>query len=247
MVMTEEPRRGEAPTGRQSELAPLRDWYRSWSAKRSAKKFAKRSKPGYGDRRRALLRGLLIVLALLLGYYLLSLFQVWSTGRTDQARGVDAIVVMGAAQYDGRPSPQLAGRLDHVVELWPLGLASTVVVTGGKQPGDRFTEAETSAAYLIERGVPEAAIVLENVGRSTNESMRNVAALLSSDLGKTSVLIVTDPYHSLRSRLIAQDVGLTAYVSPTPYSVVTGTRSLRRNLLEAGGVAVGRIVGFGRL
>ena len=77
-----------------------------------------------------------------------ALYQVWSTGRSDQARPVDAIVVMGAAQYDGAPSPQLAARLDHVAELWPQGLAPLVVVTGGKQPGDRFTEAEASAAYL---------------------------------------------------------------------------------------------------
>ena len=95
------------------------------------------------------------------GYYLVSLYQVWSTGRSDQARPVDAIVVMGAAQYDGDPSPQLAARLDHVAELWPQGLAPLVVVTGGNQPGDRFTEAEASAAYLVERGVPADAIVLE--------------------------------------------------------------------------------------
>ena len=71
---------------------------------------------------------------------------------------------MGAAQYDGEPSPQLAARLDHVVELWPQGLAPLVVVTGGNRPGDRFTEAEASAAYLIERGVPADAIVLEDAG-----------------------------------------------------------------------------------
>ena len=98
----------------------------------------------------------------LVGYYAVSFLQVWSTGRSDQARPVDAIVVMGAAQYDGEPSPQLAARLDHVVELWPQGLAPLVVVTGGNRPGDRFTEAEASAAYLTERGVPADAIVLED-------------------------------------------------------------------------------------
>ena len=83
-----------------------------------------------------------------LAYGLFSYWQVWSTGRSDEARPVDAIVVMGAAQYDGRPSPQLAARLDHALELWPEGLAPMVVVTGGNQPGDRFTEADASAAYL---------------------------------------------------------------------------------------------------
>ena len=202
------------------------------------------------SRRRRPLRWVLIgvglVFVLLAGYYLVSLYQVWSTGRSDQARPVDAIVVLGAAQYDGDPSPQLAARLDHVVELWPQGNAPLVVVTGGNQPGDRFTEAEASANYLAERGVPADAIVQEGAGHSTYESMRAVADLLG-DRGLSSVLIVTDPYHALRSRLIAEDVGLTAYVSPTPTSVVTGGESFARHLQEAAGVAVGRLVGFDRI
>ncbi|MCU0259797.1 MAG: YdcF family protein [Ilumatobacteraceae bacterium] len=192
------------------------------------------------------LAGAVAVVALLVGYLLVSLLQVWSTGRSDQSRPVDAIVVMGAAQYDGRPSPQLAARLDHVVELWPQGIAPLVVVTGGNRPGDRFTEAQSSAAYLVERGVPEDAIVLEDEGSSTWESLEGVAQLLD-ERGLERVLIVTDPYHSLRSRLIAQELGLTAYVSPTDRSVVTGAANLRRHLQEAAGVAVGRIVGFDRI
>ena len=188
----------------------------------------------------AVLFGVLVV------YFGVSLWQVWSVGRSDQARPVDAIVVMGAAQYDGRPSPQLAARLDEVVELWPQGLAPVVIVTGGNQPGDRFTEAEASAAYLLERGVPEDALVLENRGSSTYESLDNVAAI-AADRGIGSVLIVTDPYHSLRSRLVAQELGLTAYVAPTGTSVVTGADALERHLREAAGVAAGRIIGFDRL
>ena len=103
--------------------------------------------------RRAIRAGLLLLAAVVV-YLAVSLYQVWSTGRSDYGGPVDAIVVMGAAQYDGRPSPQLAARLDHVAELWPEGRAGLVVVTGGKRPGDRFTEAEASAAYLEEHGVP---------------------------------------------------------------------------------------------
>jgi uncharacterized SAM-binding protein YcdF (DUF218 family) len=180
------------------------------------------------------------------GYYLVSLYQVWSTGRSDEARNVDAIVVLGAAQYDGRPSPQLAARLDHVISLYDDGYAPLVVVTGGKLPADRFTEAESSANYLIERGVPEAAILAEDDGSNTAESLAAVADLLDAQ-GLDEVLIVTDPYHSLRSRLTAQEQGLTAWVSPTPSSVVTGGASLRRHITEAGGVAVGRLIGFDRL
>lgn len=195
--------------------------------------------------RRALLATVLLLLVVG-GYYLITLYQVWSTGRGDQARPVDAIVVLGAAQYDGEPSPQLAARLDHVTRLWPTGVAPLVVATGGKLPGDRFTEAETSATYLVERGIPADAIVLENTGSSTEESLAGVARLLD-ERGLDSVLIVTDPYHSLRSRLIAEDNGLDAYVSPTRTGVVTGGESFGRHLQEAAGVAIGRIVGFDRL
>jgi uncharacterized SAM-binding protein YcdF (DUF218 family) len=198
---------------------------------------------------RAVVRRILQVVALcavvLVGYGLFSYWQVWSTGRSDQARPVDAIVVLGAAQYDGRPSPQLAARLDHALTLWPQGLAPMIVVTGGNQPGDRFTEADASAAYLAERGVPADAIVLEGEGASTYESMENVAAQLGGTVD--SVLIVTDPYHALRSRMIAADLGFEAYVSPTPTSVVSGVREFRREFTEAAGVAVGRIIGFDRL
>ena len=187
-----------------------------------------------------------VLVGLLVVYFSVSLWQVWSVGRSDQARPVDAIVVMGAAQYDGRPSPQLAARLDQVAELWPQGLAPVVIVTGGNQPGDRFTEAEASAAYLRERGVPEDVLVLENRGSSTYDSLGNVAAI-AAERDIESVLIVTDPYHSLRSRMVAQELGLTAYVAPTGTSVVTGADSLERHLREAAGVAVGRVIGFDRL
>lgn len=186
------------------------------------------------------------VLGVLLGYYLVTLYQVWSTGRSDEARRVDAIVVMGAAQYDGRPSPLLAARLDHVVELWNQGLADTVVVTGGNQPGDRFTEADASADYLIGRGVPDDAILRENVAHTSYDSLAGAAVLLR-ERGLNSVLLVSDPFHSLRIRLTAQELGLTAYVSPTRTSPVQGSAETRRELKEALGVSVGRIIGFRRL
>jgi uncharacterized SAM-binding protein YcdF (DUF218 family) len=179
-------------------------------------------------------------------YFVITLVQVSATGRRDDSGPVDAIVVMGAAQYDGRPSSQLAARLDHVVTLWEQEVASVVVVTGGKQPGDRFTEAEASAAYLTERGVPAEAILLESQGRSTYQSLDEAAELLA-DRELSSVVVVTDPYHSLRTKLIAEEFGLTVSVSPTPTSVVDGRDEFVRQVKEAGGVAVGRLIGFGRL
>ncbi len=185
------------------------------------------------------------VVAVLLVYFLANLWLVFRTGNTDQARPVDAIVVLGAAQYDGRPSPQLAARLDHVVQLWADGVAPLVVTTGGNRSGDRFTEAQASATYLEKRGVPAESIV--QVGGSTSyDSLVAVRAeLRGRDLN--SVLLVSDPYHALRIRLISQELGLTAYVSPTRTSPVRGSDVFWHELKEAAGISLGRIIGFDRL
>jgi len=190
--------------------------------------------------------GVLALAVLSIGYYGVTLYQVHSTGTSDQTRPVDAIVVMGAAQYDGRPSPQLAARLDHALDLWSQGVAPVMVVTGGNQPGDRFTEAEASANYLIAHGVPADAILQETHGHSSYASLDGVADLLRQH-GLFSVMLVSDPFHSLRSRLIAQELGLVAYVSPTRTSPVRGGTEARRELEEAAGIAVGRVIGFKRL
>ncbi len=200
-------------------------------------------------RRRWPWRVVAVVLVLLLatgGYYAVTLLQVHRTGQSDQARPVDAIVVMGAAQYDGRPSPVLQARLDHALGLWRFGVAPVVVVTGGKQPLDRFTEAEASAAYLSERGVPEEAILREDAGTNSYESLVGVEQILTGR-GLRSVLLVSDPYHALRIRLIAEELGLEAYVSPTRTSPVQGGNARRREMREAMGVALGRLIGFRRL
>ena len=176
-------------------------------------------------------------------YVCLNIVQVWSVGRSSSARQVDAIVVMGVAQYDGRPSPQLQARLDHVLTLWNMGVAKLVVTTGGNQPGDRFTEARASADYLIASGIPESAISMEDIGATTLQSLQGVAEIMKSR-GLTSVEIVTDPYHALRSRLIAQDLGLTAYVSPAENSAVTGEAEKRRMINEGLGLSLAHVIGF---
>jgi uncharacterized SAM-binding protein YcdF (DUF218 family) len=193
-----------------------------------------------------LLAGLAGFIGLCLLYYLVNFVQVVRAGRQTNPDRAEAIVVLGAAQYDGRPSPQLAARLDHALELYGEGVAPVVMVTGGNQPGDRFTEAEASANYLVDRGIPESAIMREDAGRTTYESLAAAAdQLLAADLD--DVVLVTDPYHSLRSKLIAEEVDLEASLSPTPTSVVDGWSSFRRQVEEAGGVAIGRIIGFDRL
>lgn len=205
-----------------------------------------RVRPPWWRRRRWWGGVMMTVVVGLFLYYAITLAQVVQTGRNHSAAPADAIVVMGAAQYDGRPSPQLAERLDHVITLWNQGAAPLVMVTGGKQPLDRFTEAEASRSYLVERGVPDSVIVAESEGRTTYESLEGAAPLLA-ELGVDDIVLVTDPYHSLRSRLIAEDMGLDVDVASTPTSVVTGWTSVRRHLEEAAGVSVGRIIGFDRL
>ncbi len=191
-------------------------------------------------------RVLLGVITAVALYYFVTLAQVVLAGRSDHREPVDAIVVLGAAQYDGRPSPQLAARLDHVLVLWEQDVAPVIVVTGGKLPADRFTEAEASQRYLVDRGVPESAILAESDGTTTFESLDGAAPLMLGR-GLDEVVLVTDPYHSYRSQLIAREVGLDARLSPTKTSVVTGWTSARKHIEEAAGVAIGRLVGFDRL
>ena len=187
-----------------------------------------------------------VLLVLIVMYFAVSLFQVWSTGQSHHQGSVDAIVVMGAAQYDGRPSPQLQARLDHVVELWNQGVAPTVIVTGGNQPGDRFTEAESSTNYLVEQGVPAVVILAEDTGHSSWESLQNVVAL-ARERGITRILLVSDPYHTLRVRLMAEELGFQAYTSSTQTGPVKGWNNFKRHLQEAAGVALGRVLGFERV
>ena len=184
--------------------------------------------------------------AVMLFYFLLSLFQVWNTGRSDDRQPVDAIVVLGAAQYDGRPSPQFQARLDHALELWKLDLASYIVVTGGKQVGDRFTEAAAARKFFESKGVATDLIFEENSGKTTYASLLAVSQV-ASERKIERVLIVSDPFHQVRAKLIAQEVGLDAITSATRSSVIRGGDAFQRNLQEAAGVAVGRIVGFQRV
>lgn len=188
--------------------------------------------------------GVVTVLCLLgFVYYAVTLLQVWSTGRNQSVQPADAIVVMGAAQYDGRPSPQLQARLDHALSLWQFGVAPTVIVTGGNQPGDRFTEAESSRRYLVDKGVPDAAILSEDSGRTSWQSLRSVVEI-SRSRGIGRLILVSDPFHSLRIKLMVEELGLRAQTSSTKSSPIVGSRAFLRHLEEAAGVALGRIIGF---
>lgn len=186
------------------------------------------------------------IVGLVFVFWLVSLLQVWNAGRSANREPVDALIVLGAAQYDGRPSPQFQARLDHTLELWNLNLASYIVVTGGKQTGDRFTESQAARKFLMSKGVASDLIFEENTGTTTYESLLAVSQI-ATERNISRVLIVSDPFHVLRAKLIAEEVGLVAFTSPTRSSVIRGWSALKRNSQEATGVAVGRLVGFRRV
>jgi uncharacterized SAM-binding protein YcdF (DUF218 family) len=150
---------------------------------------------------------------------LVLVFAIYRQARTDQARPAQAIVVLGTAQYNGWPGPVFRARLDRALELWRAGYAPVLVVTGGKMPGDGYTEAEAAWAYLTDAGVPAEAIVTENTASDTWESMQGVAALLQPR-GIDEVIVVSDGFHLFRSRMMARDVGLQAWGSPAEMSPI---------------------------
>jgi uncharacterized SAM-binding protein YcdF (DUF218 family) len=149
---------------------------------------------------------------------------VWSS--RDEARPAQAIVVLGAAQYAGKPSPVLRARLDHALELWNRRLASLLILTGGTGSGDTTSEAAVGRTYARKHGVPDSAILVESEGRTTSESMRAVAGMLEVR-GLQSALLVSDPFHMLRLRILARRFGFTPYTSPTQTSPISPNREER--------------------
>jgi uncharacterized SAM-binding protein YcdF (DUF218 family) len=171
-------------------------------------------------------------------------FRIWDVGNRDDRRASDAIVVLGAAQYDGRPSAILKARLDHAIDLFDAGVAPYLVVTGGKAQGDRTTEAASARAYAISRGVPATAILVEDKGRTTLESLRGVATVLH-DAGLHTMVFVSDRTHMLRVMRIGRDIGLDGVGSPTTTSPADADVAGRAEatLHELGGLALYFIAG----
>lgn len=195
---------------------------------------------------RVTLRVFLAAVALVGLYLAVTFVQVWWTARQDDAADAQAIVVLGAAQYDGTPSPVFQARLDHALDLYEQGLAPTIVVTGGNQPGDRFTEAAAGANYLLANGVPEEDLRREVDAHNSWESLAAVARILD-DEGVDEVILVSDPYHSFRVGQIARELGMTPHLSPTRTSPASSFSELRSMVRETMAVSIGRFVGYRRL
>lgn len=176
---------------------------------------------------RALRRAIVVVVLAALAYPLWLGFRVWDQSHSDEVFRADAIVVMGAAQYNGEPSPIFKARLDHALYLYQEGLADTVVVTGGKAEGDRFTEAATGTQYLLDANVPPTAILAESTGTTTYESLKAVRQIAASNEIETA-LFVSDPLHSERIKRMATDLGFRkAYTSPAGYTQLERSRQTK--------------------
>jgi len=164
------------------------------------------------------------LLAVVVLAWLACLAAVVIRARRDQARAADAIVVLGAAQYVGRPSPVLRARLDHALALWRRGLAPRLILTGGTGVGDTTSEAAVGRSYAIKRGVPDSAIYTENIGRTTSQSLREVAAFMRAH-GHNRAILVSDPFHMLRLSVLARRMGMEPMTSPTRTSPISTNSS----------------------
>jgi uncharacterized SAM-binding protein YcdF (DUF218 family) len=176
--------------------------------------------------------GVLLVAALVVGG---TGFRVWQVARVDDRAAADVVVVLGAAQYNGKPSKVLEARLRHAKVLYDQGVASHVVTTGGRRAGDNYTEAEAGARWLTERGLPSERVIGVGEGADTLGSLRAAATEVRNRGWRTAV-IVSDPWHSLRARTMAKDLGLDAWTSPTHSGPIVQTRQtqFRYIMLETG-------------
>jgi uncharacterized SAM-binding protein YcdF (DUF218 family) len=184
------------------------------------------------------LRQTLVLLLLLAAIvYTVGLAMVLVTSQRDERGPADAIVVLGAAQYNGRPSPVLRARLDHALELYREGVSPLVLVTGGVGRGDTTSEALVGRRYLVAHGLPVKAVVAQPQGHTTMASMSAVATWLQGR-GLHRVVLVSDPFHMFRLRLEARRTDLVAYTSPTESSPISNNPALELRYLLAEGFKV---------
>ena len=188
------------------------------------------------------LRIISLMATIVVVYFAVTFVQIWLTGHQHSSSNAQAIFVFGTAEDNGVPSPELQARLDHALALWKDHRAPWIVVTGGKRPGDVYTESGVSATYLIAHGVPGSAII-RGYGSDT---WQNVATSLPSMQRNhiVTVLTVTDPFHEDRAMAISSSQGLTPFPSPVDDKSMSTWNYYFKETFEVG---VGRIIGFERL
>jgi uncharacterized SAM-binding protein YcdF (DUF218 family) len=184
-------------------------------------------------------------LTVLAAAWFVTLLCIAGWSRRSSPQTADAIVVLGAAQYGGRPSPVLRSRLDHALGLYKLKRAPRVVLTGGRRPGDLISEAAAGRRYLVRRGIPNEVMMLEPAGRTSLASIFGAAQLLRAQrdsvagrdadpaaLPRPTVLLVSDPFHMLRLEILARLQGLTPLASPTRTSPISANRAVLEYMLR---------------
>jgi vancomycin permeability regulator SanA len=162
----------------------------------------------------------LAVLVTVLAIWMSFVVAIVDSGRREEAQRADAIVVLGAAQYEGRPSPVLKARLDHAAALWARGLAPMMIVTGGRGVGDTTSEAAVGRHYLVQHGVPADSIALDIEGLTTSQSMLAVRRVLGRE-AYPAVILVSDPFHMLRLAILARRLHMIPLLSPTRTSPIS--------------------------
>ncbi len=185
----------------------------------------------------------LSILSLLIAWGILVMLVV-AAGAMPRVQPADAILVLGAAQYNGRPSPVLEARLEHALMLYREGMASHLIFTGGVGRGDTLSEGEVARRFASERGVPDSAIIVERAGKTSAESVGAAARLMKSR-GLESALLVSDPFHMLRLEILARRAGIEPYRAPIPESPIARRRSLnwRYTLRESVLIPVALVLG----
>ena len=196
-----------------------------------------------GKRRRRILLAVLLMLVAALAYYLVSLVQVYTFGLRHTAARAKVAVVLGAAEYDGRPSADLQARLNQALHLFLAGDVKMIMTTGGSERGDVYTEAGAGRDYLVSHGVPKSDVVVDGVGSDTYQSVASVAARLKA-MGLGTAVFVSDPFHEFRVSQIAASLGILSLPSPTMQSPIRGTLELDYYLREAVAVSAARITGY---
>lgn len=164
------------------------------------------------------LRLLLLALAAVVLFLAITAVQIVHTASLEEIHSADAIVVFGAAEYAGRPSPVLRARLDHALDLFHRGLAPVIITTGGAASDPHFSEGGVGQDYLMHHGVPERDLIAETQGRDTSESAVRVGVIMHAN-GLHSCVAVSDAYHVFRIRKLLQHEGIApVYVAPRPES-----------------------------
>lgn len=161
------------------------------------------------------LRAVWVILGVIAGYYLLICFEIVRQSHHDEAQPADVIVVFGAAEYSGHPSPVFRARLDHAITLYSHGMAPYLITTGGSGGDPRFSEGGVGRDYLAAHGISDRHLIAETQGDNTAESAERVAVIMRAN-NMHACIAVSDPYHLYRIKQLMQRQGITAYVSPRP-------------------------------